>query len=148
MCCLSIRRIYHNNTAVFNKLSANLLGSLCALNFSFYNDNIYNNDLSISEKSQPCVTLGAWSLPKMLLMSVHTHYKDWYTTEGSWKKWPHGGSSQSVAYLQRCVTTLKLTGTDGQAWGGLNFSKMSELLITFRPYHNLLVFNANINMPK
>ena len=31
------------------------------------------------------------------------------------QKWPHGGSSQSVAKLQRCVTTLKLNGTDGQA---------------------------------
>ena len=31
------------------------------------------------------------------------------------KKWPHGGNIQIVAWLQCCVTTLKLTGTDGQA---------------------------------
>ena len=31
------------------------------------------------------------------------------------QKWPHGGSSQSVAYLQHHAKTLKLTGTDGQA---------------------------------
>ena len=33
------------------------------------------------------------------------------------QKWPHGGSSQSVAYLQRCAMTMKLTGTDGQTGG-------------------------------
>ena len=31
------------------------------------------------------------------------------------KKWPQGGGSQSVAYLQRSVPTLKLTGTGMQA---------------------------------
>ena len=31
-----------------------------------------------------------------------------------WEKWPHGGSSQSVAYLQCHATTLKLTGADGR----------------------------------
>ena len=31
------------------------------------------------------------------------------------KKWPHGGSSQSVAQLQRRTMAMKLTGTDRQA---------------------------------
>ena len=33
------------------------------------------------------------------------------------KKWPHGGSSQSVAQLLRRATTMKLTGTDRQTGG-------------------------------
>ena len=31
------------------------------------------------------------------------------------KKWPNGGSSQSIALLNRRAMTLKLTGTGGQA---------------------------------
>ena len=34
------------------------------------------------------------------------------TVDDGEEKWPHGGSIQSVTYLLRCKTSMKLTGTD------------------------------------
>ena len=53
----------------------------------------------------------------MALVPTNSINMDSLRIDVSEKKWPHGGSSQSVAQLQRRVTTLKLTGTGGRTDG-------------------------------